>query len=212
MMNIAAGSWFVAGEELAPLPSSTALLLIDVQKGFDAPEWGRRNNPHMEERIATLLGSFRACGRTVFHAKHMSTSVDSPLFPDHPGNAFKFAALPRGDERVIEKRVNSCFIGTPLEAELRRGGYDTLVIAGMTTNHCVSTTVRMAANLGFRAILASDATATFDRVGPDGVTYEAERIQSVTLADLHDEFAKVVETRAVVEAMRDARHPAERAW
>src|SRR5262249_45924597 len=177
------GLWFVAGERLAPVPSSAALLIIDVQKGFDAREWGRRNNPQMEERIAVLLDAFRARGRRIFHAKHMSASPDSPLAPGRPGNAFKREALPRGEEQVIEKSVHSCFIGTPLEAELRRSGCDPLVIAGMTTNHCVSTTVRMAANLGFRAILVSDATATFDRVGPDGVTYEAERIQSHTLAD-----------------------------
>jgi nicotinamidase-related amidase len=191
-----------ASERLAPLPSSTALLLIDVQRGFDAPGWGRRNNPHLEERIGELLASFRVTGRPVFHAKHMSTKPTSPLFPGNPGNAFKDEALPRGRERVIEKRVHSCFIGTPLEEELGHAGCETLVLAGMTTNHCVSTTARMAANIGFQVILVSDATATFDRVGPDGLIYRAEWIQSVTLADLHGEFATVVDTSAVVGAAR----------
>jgi nicotinamidase-related amidase len=191
-----------ARARLATLPSSTALLVVDVQKGFDALVWGRRNNPDMEDRIVDLLAAFRASRRPVFHARHMSTSPDSPLHPGDPGNDFKDEAMPFPDERVIEKRVHSCFIGTPLEEELRRAGCDTLVLAGMTTNHCVSTTTRMAADLGFRAVLAWDATATFDRVGPDGLTYQAEWIQSVTLADLNEEFAEIVDTSAVLDAVR----------
>jgi nicotinamidase-related amidase len=198
--------------QIAPLPATTALLVIDVQKGFDAPEWGRRNNPQMEARIATLLAAFRGCGRPVFHAKHMSPLPSSPLAPGRPGNAFKDAALPRAGEPVIQKSAHSCFIGTSLEAELRRDGYDSLIVAGMTTNHCVSTTVRMASDLGFRAILVSDATSTFDRVGPDGVTHEAERIHSVTLADLDGEFAKVLDTSAVLDAVRGGENASARSW
>jgi nicotinamidase-related amidase len=101
---------------------------------------------------------------------------------------------------VIEKRVNSCFIGTTLEADLRNRGFDALVIAGLTTNHCVSTTARMAGNLGFTTWVVSDATAAFDRLGPDGAHHEAEQIHAIALADLHGEFATVVDTRTVVAA------------
>lgn len=184
------------------LAPNAALLIIDVQRGFDEPSWGRRNNPRMEARVAELLGAWRASKRPVVHAKHMSTSVTSPLRPGQPGNDFKAEAAPLPGEPVIEKRVNSCFIGTSLEADLRRHGYDTLVIAGITTNHCVSTTTRMAGNLGFTAWVVSDATATFDRVGPDGVEYSAEQIHAIALADLHGEFATVVDTRTVIAAVR----------
>ena len=179
---------------------NAVLLVIDVQNGFDDPSWGRRNNPQMEAHIAQLLGAWRGSKRPVFHAKHMSVSPTSPLRPSQPGNDFKDRVAPIPGESVIEKRVNSCFIGTSLEADLRRSNYDTLVIVGLTTNHCVSTTTRMAGNLGFCAWVISDATATFDRVGPDGITYSAELIHAIALSDLHGEFGTVVDTKRVIAA------------
>ncbi len=48
----------------------------------------------------------------------------------------------------------------------------------------------------------SDATATFDRVGPDGVEHRAEEIHAIALSDLHREFATVVDTAAVIAALQ----------
>jgi nicotinamidase-related amidase len=128
----------------------------------------------------------------------MSSDPRSPLRPGPPGNAFKRETAPVDGERVVEKHVNSAFIGTSLEADLRRSGCSGLVIVGLTTNHCVSTTARMAGNLGFATWVVSDATATFDRVGPDGVLHPAERIHQMALSDLHGEFATVVDTAALI--------------
>ena len=181
---------------------NVVLLIIDAQQGFDEPRWGRRNNPEMEARIVDLLLAWRTSRRPVFHARHMSTDPTSPLRPGQRGNDFKAGLTPIPGEPVIEKCVNSCFIGTAFEAELRRRGHDSLVIAGLTTNHCVSTTTRMASNLGFTAWVVSDATATFDRVGPDGIEYPAEQIHAIALCDLHGEFATVVDTKTVIAASR----------
>ena len=180
------------------LPKPEVLLVLDVQQGFDAPTWGRRNNPEMEERVSELLEAWRSTRRPVIHVKHMSTEADSPLRPELPGNAFKPETAPGPGERVIEKRVHSSFIGTTLETELRAAGHETLVIVGLTTNHCVSTTARMAANLGFRTWVISDATATFDRLGSDGIRYPAELVHAMALSDLHREFATIVDTESVL--------------
>ena len=184
------------------LPANAVLLLIDMQDGFDEPVWGRRNNPQMEERVSDLLEAWRAHARPVIHVKHMSKFPSSPLRPNQPGNAIKAKLAPAPGEPVVEKQVNSSFIGTSLEADLRSRGLDTLVLAGLTTNHCVSTTARMAGNLGFTTYVVSDATATFDRVGPDGGLYTAEQIHAMALSDLHGEFATVVDTNAVMAALR----------
>ena len=180
------------------------LLVIDLQQGFDDPRWGRRNNPHMEERVAKLLRSWRSKGLPVVHVRHMSTEPTSPLRPGQPGNTFMAGMAPVAGEMVIEKRVNSAFIGTSLEADLRRAGCEALTLVGLTTNHCVSTTARMAGNLGFATCVVADATATFDRVGPDGREHRAEVIHAIALSDLHGEFATVLDTAAVLAALGPA--------
>lgn len=177
---------------------NTVLLIIDVQKGFDEPIWGARNNPQAEDNIARLLGAWRKNGRPVFHIQHMSLSPTSPLYPSHPGNAIKDVLLPLAGEPLIQKNVNSAFIGTDLEQRLREIGCKSLVIVGLTTPHCVSTTTRMAGNLGFETYLVSDATAAFELTGHDGRKYSAQEIHDVTLATLSGEFATVVETDSLL--------------
>jgi nicotinamidase-related amidase len=176
------------------LSDNTALIIIDVQDGLDEPVWGKRNNPDAETNMARLLADWRVKGRPIFHVQHMSTTPTSPLRPNQAGNAIKRIVAPQGNEPVIQKNVNSAFIGTDLENRLRKAGIDSLVIVGLTTNHCVETTTRMAGNLGFNTFIVDDATATFDRTGYDGTYYSAETIHAVSLASLHNEFATVVKT------------------
>lgn len=184
-----------------PFPRNTALILIDIQKGFDDPVWGRRNNLDAETNIATLLHTWRQTGRPIFHIQHLSQEPQSPLLAGYPGGEIKDVVRPYDGEPVLQKRVNSAFIGTDLEERLRRGGITTLIITGLTTNHCVETSTRMAGNLGFDTFLVSDATATFDRLGPDGVLYKAEDIQAMTMANLHEEFATIVTTEDVLRIL-----------
>lgn len=181
-----------------PFPQNTALILIDIQKGFDDPVQGRRNNPDAETNMAALLDTWRHTGRPIVHIQHLSQEPHSPLRAGSPGSEIKDIARPHEGEPVLQKRVNSAFIGTDLEERLRREGITTLVIIGLTTNHCVETTTRMAGNLGFDTFLVSDATATFDRLGPNGVLYRAEDIQAMTMANLHQEFATIVTTEDVL--------------
>lgn len=179
----------------------TALLLIDVQQGLDEPRWGARNNPQAEQRIADLLAAWRAEGRPVIHVQHLSLEPQSPLRAELPGSAFKVEALPHEGEPIFQKHVNSAFIGTDLEAYLRTHGIDSLVIVGITTDHCVSSTARMAGNLGFRVTVVEDATATFERHGPDGQYYTAEVMHGAALASLHGEFARVRRASDVLAAL-----------
>ena len=56
----------------------------------------------------------------------------------------------------------------------------------------------MAGNLGFDVTVVEDATATFERTGPDGAHHSADEMHRGALASLHDEFAQVQSTREVL--------------
>ena len=178
--------------------TNTALLVIDVQKGFDDPCWGKRNNPDAESNIALLLSRWRKKELPIVHIQHCSVEPSSPLRPDFLGSEFKDEALPLTGEKLFTKTVNSAFIGTELEDYLRSHGINSLVVVGLTTDHCVSTSTRMAGNLGFEVTLVSDATATFDRLGHDGTEYLADEIHKIHLASLSEEFCVVRSTAEIL--------------
>jgi nicotinamidase-related amidase len=182
----------------------TALIVIDVQRAFDAWEAAgkRRNNVDAVARIAELLAAFRGEGMPIFHIRHEGTRPGSSFARDGAGYLVKDEAREIDGEPVIVKRVNSAFIGTDLEKRLRSSDIKTLVICGATTNHCVETTTRMAGNLGFDARLVRDATWTFDRVGPDGDAHSAEEIHAMTLANLDGEFASIASTAQVLGSLK----------
>ncbi len=185
------------------LDKNAALLLIDVQKAFDEPSWGARNNPGAEHTIANLLEFWRGSGRPVIHVRHDSIDSGSTLHPANPGNEVKREAKPISGEPVYPKSVNSAFIGTSLEADLRTRGIHTLVLVGLTTNHCVSTTARMAGNLGFETFVVADATATFDRANMNGGLRAAEDVHAAALSDLHGEFATVIQSSELIASVQE---------
>lgn len=180
---------------------NASLLVVDMQTGFDDPAWGPRNNPAAEANVARLIAAWRAAQCPVIHVHHDSPDPAGRLRRGTPGHAVKPEALPRDGERAYRKTVNSAFIGTSLEADLRAGGIETLVIVGLTTNHCISTTARMSGNLGFETMVASDATATFDRANLDGTIRPAAEVHQAALSDLRDEFAQIVTTQWLVAAL-----------
>ncbi len=180
---------------------NAALLVVDMQLGFNDPAWGARNNPTMEARVEALIGAWRDVGAPIIHVHHDSPGSSGRMRPGTPGNAPKPEATPLGDEAVYRKRVNSAFIGTGLRPDLRRSGIETLVIVGLTTNHCISTTARMAGNLGFETFVVEDATAAFERAGLDGKIRPAQEVHNAALSDLQSEFAEIVDSHEVIDAL-----------
>lgn len=180
-----------------------ALVVIDVQRGFDDVDfWGRRNNPACEANIVALVAAWRAHGRPVVFVRHDSSAPGSPLSVGEPGNALK-AEISGEPDLWVTKTVNSGFHGAPdLDAWLRGRGLEGLVICGITTNHCCETTARVGGNLGHRVLFALDATHTFDRLDPFGAVVTADELARVTATNLHGEFATVVSTASLVAVVK----------
>ena len=188
------------------LDNSTALLLIDLQKGFEDIEYwgGGRNNLMAEENAAKILHTWRENNLPLFHIKHCSTNPDSPLAEGNTGNDFLELVTPLKGEVVIKKKVNSAFIGTNLKELLDEKGILKLVIVGLTTDHCISTTTRMAGNFGYETYLIEDATATFDKIGVNGEKYTAQIIHDTALASLHEEFATVINLNDIYQLFQQS--------
>lgn len=176
------------------------LILIDIQEGFKQIDFfgTERNNLDAEIKASELLAFWRKNHFPVIHIQHSSQNPDSPLFKGSRGYEIQSCVKPRDNEIVIEKSVNSAFIGTNLQQILEKLDVLELVIAGITTDHCVSTTTRMASNLGYSVTLASDATATFNRIGISGEHYSAEEMHRTALASLKDEFAIVKTSHEII--------------
>lgn len=190
--------------------ADTALLLIDVQVGVNVLEhWGgatgRRNNPDAEANMRSVLEAWRSADLPVAFTRHNSREAASPLKFDLPTGAQLPGLDPAEGDIVVAKDVNSGFVGTPLEVELRRAGIRRLVVVGFFTNMCVETTVRMAGNLGFDTYLLPDCCATTNRVGFDGVDHDPEVVHQMTVANLHGEFCTALSVSDAVSLISDDR-------
>ncbi|MCM3616099.1 cysteine hydrolase [Sutcliffiella horikoshii] len=178
------------------------LLIVDVQKGFDDPEWGKRNNLNAEDRMLELMQGWRHKELPIIHVQHVSQNLNSKLHPSKPGFALKKGFEPMEGEYFIRKTVNSCFIGTQLDSYLKKNGYQTLFVIGLTSNHCISTTVRMAGNLGYRTYVCSDATAAYEAISYDGLELSAEEVHRHALSALHKEFAEVITSKEALNMIK----------
>ncbi len=184
-----------------PLDSNAALIVVDVQRGFDdADFWGRRDNPDCEANIARLIAGWTDHARPIVLVRHDSVKPDSPLDTDTPGNAFKEVVADAAYDILVTKQVNSAFYGEPdLEAWLRERGVGQIVVCGIQTNMCVETTARMGGNLGFDVLVPLDACHTFDLEGVGGLRLSPEELTRATAVNLSGGgFARVVGTDDLV--------------
>ena len=185
------------------IKKNPALLLVDIQKAFLEKDYPGliRNNEHAEFICGKILKKWRTLDLPIIHVRHSSSNPESKLHKSRPGFEFNDYVTPLETEMVLTKEVNSAFIGTNLENILIKSHIDTLVIVGMTTNHCISTTVRMSGNLGFDTYLISDSTACYNTKGMDGEIIDCNTIYNSALASLQEEFATVIDSKELFDIL-----------
>ncbi len=168
------------------------LLIVDAQKGFNDSVFGESNDGGSEERMKSLLDLWRIKKLPVVHIQHSSKSTDSPFHPGAPGFAFREGFEPETSEVHIIKHVNSAFVDTTLHEYLTDHNLSKLIIVGYTVPHCISTTARMAGNLGYKVSIVHDAAVSFALKSYDGSLFSANMMHESSLAALHGEFAEIL--------------------
>lgn len=184
--------------------SRAVLLPIDIQRGFDDARWPRRWNPNFEANALALIDHWRASGRPIIHVRHDSVVPGSSFTPGQPGNDFRPGFEPHAGEPVVSKSVNSAFIGTDLDLRLRRLGAGAVVAFGLSTDMCISTTIRTGANFGWKMLLAGDACDCFDLPDGRGGTIPGRAVHDAHVATLAYEFCDVVATAELLSLAKAA--------
>jgi nicotinamidase-related amidase len=118
------------------------LIAIDMQGAFDMPGRPRRWNESLDSNGLELLAAWRARCLPIIHVRNDDPNPRSWFHANHPGYAFRPGFEPPPGEGVVVKSVNSAFIGTDLELRLKRLDAGGIVLFGMRTDMCVSSTAR----------------------------------------------------------------------
>lgn len=146
----------------------TCLVVIDLQKGIAAREASPHDSKTVISNAAKLAKAFREKGMPVFLV-HVVRSKETALHPEADSVMPASGELPAdwadivpelGPEQsdvVITKKQWGAFYGTDLDLRLRRGGLDTIVLAGISTTYGVESTARFAYEYGYKQIFAEDA-------------------------------------------------------
>ncbi|MDG4719271.1 MULTISPECIES: isochorismatase family protein [Thalassospira] len=183
------------------LDTSSALIVLDVQKAMDHPRWNAKNNPGYADVIAKLLAAFRSENLPVIHIRHEDANPASSFYVNGPGQPFKDEVTPRDGETVIAKQQNCAFVGTPLEQHLRDHGIKRLIFTGVVIHNSLDVTIRMAHCLGFENWLPLDATTAIDVTDANGRTFPAQDVFDLYAAVLASEYCQLTDSTAVLSAL-----------
>ena len=160
----------------------------------------RRASARRSTEIGRLLARARAVNTPVIHIVHQG-GPGGPFAPGSPGVEIASPATPAPDEPVLTKRLPNAFASTDLADRLHALKRPEIVLVGFMTHMCVEATARAAIDVGLKATVVANATATRDLPDPlSGQAVSAAEVQRNALAALADRFATIVPG---VEAIRD---------
>lgn len=166
------------------MTSKSALLVIDMQNGFCSSRGsfarsGARIGAYgaIIPEVGLLCAAARAAGVQVIYTRHVYRAgyLDAGIDMEHvhPGVIAQRGLVngewdaeivpelaPHDEDVVVEKKRYDSFLWTDLDLILRRLQVEHLTFAGVSTNVCVESTARTAAQLGYHVFVTTDATAS----------------------------------------------------
>ncbi|WP_434058089.1 cysteine hydrolase family protein [Enterobacter ludwigii] len=133
------------------------------------------------------------------HNKNSPQQNGTPLFAENSVFAqFHKDLQPIAQDTIITKETPSAFVGTDLDARLKKQGIKKVIVAGLMTHMCISSTARDAVPLGYSVIIPEDATATRDLDDGKGGVVDHDTLQRAALAGVADVFAEIMTTDQVM--------------
>ena len=177
----------------------TALLVIDFQNEYFT---GRMPVPQGDAALANTQRLIEFADRSampVYHFQHVAPAGSAVFAQGSEGVKFHPHMQPRAKDVVMQKTSVSAFASTDLDKQLKEAGIDTLLISGLMTHACVAGAARDAVPLGYRVVVAADASATrsITRVNEQSVSSEA--LHQAALAEIEDTFGDVLTTAEIVK-------------
>jgi nicotinamidase-related amidase len=188
----------LAGADLSlPRLAEASLVLIDIQNEYVTGPLALPDAGAAIGSAARLLARARHVGTTVIHVAHRGRP--GGLFDrGAPRGDIVSAVAPLADELVVEKELPNAFAGTDLKTRLDASGHRNIVLAGLMTHMCVSSTARAALDLGFRVTIDANSCATRDLPDGRGGVIAAATLHEVALVELSDRFALIARDSAAL--------------
>jgi len=172
--------------------ADAVLLVIDHQREYTEGKLRLDGIDTAVAAIGRLQAAARRAGAPIIHVAQNGKAGGALFDPDGAMVQFIAGIAPQANETVVVKSLPNAFAKTELDAELKAIGRTNLIVTGFMAHMCVSATTRAALDLGYRATVVAEATATRDLPdGQDGVI-DAATVKRVALAELADRFACVV--------------------
>jgi len=198
-------------------PDRTALIIVDMQNDFVAPEgkmaefgFYLENVRETIKPIKSLLQAARALHYPVLHSSMINDINQNPsswyafwgepavTLPGSWGADYIDELKPQKGELIITKYTYGAFEGTNLNTILRSKGIQTLMVAGTDLNICAGDTIHQAFALGYHVLAVSDCLASFSR---DGAEHSAQ-LHQMGLYIIENHFGTVINSQQLLAIMQ----------